>query len=176
MLQILASRVYPAGVSYSKFHTCSKLTTRHQSDVSKRENNIFTTEAHSFKNTIDFFLYPWKQNLWFSDVFKGNGKKLVTWNELTNFVQLIFWHETGYLILSLVSFYTSWKHKDIRGFLMFSGGTEKNQWHKMVYKRRETNTRWFYFISTIFCVPQLGDKFMGYEWWGGKFSPFSQHI
>ena len=55
---------------------------------------------------------------------------------------------------------------------MFSGGTEKDQWHEMVYRKRETKTRWFYFISTIFCVPQLRGKSTGYDW-GGKFRPLS---
>ena len=30
----------------------------------------------------------------------------------------------------LVSFYTLWKHHKISGFLMFSGGIEKDQYHK----------------------------------------------
>ena len=37
---------------------------------------------------------------------------------LTNFMLLLF-------------FYTPWKHKKPRGFLMFSGGIERDQWHEM---------------------------------------------
>ena len=53
----------------------------------------------------------------------------------------------------------------------------------MVYKRQETKTRWSYFISTIFYVLQLGDKFMGYErrggvggGGGGELGRFAEHI
>ena len=31
----------------------------------------------------------------------------------------------------LISFYTPWKHKKTIGFLMFLGGIERDQWHKM---------------------------------------------
>ena len=33
--------------------------------------------------------------------------------------------------MPLFSFYTSWKHQKTRGFLMFSGGIEREQWHEM---------------------------------------------
>ena len=33
--------------------------------------------------------------------------------------------------IPLVSFNTSWKHQKISGFIMFSGGIERNQWHEM---------------------------------------------
>ena len=33
--------------------------------------------------------------------------------------------------MSLVSFYTPWKHQKTSGFLMFSGGIEKEHWHEM---------------------------------------------
>ena len=33
--------------------------------------------------------------------------------------------------IPLVSFYTPWKHQKTRGFLMFSGGLERDQWHEM---------------------------------------------
>ena len=33
--------------------------------------------------------------------------------------------------MPLVSFYTSWKHQKISGFLMFLGGIERDQWHAM---------------------------------------------
>ena len=33
--------------------------------------------------------------------------------------------------MPLVSFYTSWKHRKTYGFLMFFGGIERDQWHKM---------------------------------------------
>ena len=32
----------------------------------------------------------------------------------------------------LVSFDTPWKHQKTRGFMMFSGGIERDQWHEMV--------------------------------------------
>ena len=37
--------------------------------------------------------------------------------------------------MPLVSFYTSRKYLKISGFLMFSGGLEKDQWHQMRSKR-----------------------------------------
>ena len=33
--------------------------------------------------------------------------------------------------MPLVSFYTSWKHQKISGFLMFLGGIERDHWHEM---------------------------------------------
>ena len=33
--------------------------------------------------------------------------------------------------MQLASFYAPWKHQKIRGFLMFSGGIERDHWHKM---------------------------------------------
>ena len=35
------------------------------------------------------------------------------------------------LIMSLFSFFTSWKCQETRCFLVFSGGMERNQWHEM---------------------------------------------
>ena len=34
-------------------------------------------------------------------------------------------------IMSLASFYTSWKYQKTSGFLMFSGGIKREQWHEM---------------------------------------------
>ena len=34
-------------------------------------------------------------------------------------------------LMPLGSFFTSWKHQKTRGFLMFSGDTERDQWHEM---------------------------------------------
>ena len=33
--------------------------------------------------------------------------------------------------MPLFSFYTSWKHQKTKGFLMFSGGIEREQWQEM---------------------------------------------
>ena len=33
--------------------------------------------------------------------------------------------------LPLARFYTPWKDQKTKGFLMFSGGIEKDQWHEM---------------------------------------------
>ena len=33
--------------------------------------------------------------------------------------------------MPLVSFYIPWKHQKTSGFLMFSGGIERDQWHEM---------------------------------------------
>ena len=33
--------------------------------------------------------------------------------------------------MPLVSFYTPWKHQKTSGFLMFSGGIERDQWHEI---------------------------------------------
>ena len=35
--------------------------------------------------------------------------------------------------MRLVSFDTSWKHRKIRGFLMFSGGIKGDQWHGLTH-------------------------------------------
>ena len=34
-------------------------------------------------------------------------------------------------LMSLISFYTLWKHEKTRGFLVFSGGIERDKWHDM---------------------------------------------
>ena len=36
--------------------------------------------------------------------------------------------------IPLVSFYTPWKNQKIPGFLMFSGGLEREQWYEMSWK------------------------------------------
>ena len=33
--------------------------------------------------------------------------------------------------MSLDSFYTPWKHQETLGFMMISGGVERDQWHEM---------------------------------------------
>ena len=33
--------------------------------------------------------------------------------------------------MPLISFHTPWKHQKTRGFLMFSGGIKRDQWHEM---------------------------------------------
>ena len=30
-----------------------------------------------------------------------------------------------------ISFYTPWKHQKTKGFLMFFGGIERDEWHEM---------------------------------------------
>ena len=42
---------------------------------------------------------------------------------------LIFMQLTHFM--PLVSFYTFWKHQKTKGFLVFSGGIEREQWHEM---------------------------------------------
>ena len=39
-------------------------------------------------------------------------------------------HEWLINLMPLFSFYTPWKHHKTRGFLMFSGSTERGQWHE----------------------------------------------
>ena len=34
-------------------------------------------------------------------------------------------------VMPMISYYTPWKHQKTRAFLMFSGGKERKQWHKM---------------------------------------------
>ena len=38
--------------------------------------------------------------------------------------------------MPLASFYTPWRHQKISGFLMFSGGIERDQWHKIGQNRK----------------------------------------
>lgn len=52
--------------------------------------------------------------------------KLTTW--LLRMSMYIFFSLLTH-ILSLISFYSSWEHQKISEFLIFSGGTEKDQWH-----------------------------------------------
>ena len=33
--------------------------------------------------------------------------------------------------MPLISFDTPWKHQKTRGFMMFSGGIKRDQWHEM---------------------------------------------
>ena len=33
--------------------------------------------------------------------------------------------------MTLISFDITWKHQKIRGFLKFSGGIKRDQWHEM---------------------------------------------
>ena len=44
----------------------------------------------------------------------------------SNMLKLLLTH-----FMPLVSFDTPWKHQRTKGFLMFSGGIEKDQWHEM---------------------------------------------
>ena len=37
-------------------------------------------------------------------------------------------------VMSMISFYFSLKNKKTSGFLVFSGGTERNQWHEIGHK------------------------------------------
>ena len=39
--------------------------------------------------------------------------------------------------MPVVSFYTSWKHQNAIGFLLVSGGLERDQWNKMGLKRKK---------------------------------------
>ena len=36
-------------------------------------------------------------------------------------------------VMSLLFFYTPWKYQKVSGFLMFSGGIERNHWHEIGY-------------------------------------------
>ena len=58
---------------------------------------------------------------------------LLVHHNLIKFIVLHFLH-SSYLThsIQLVSLFLSpWKHKKTRGFLMFSGGIERGQWHEM---------------------------------------------
>ena len=54
--------------------------------------------------------------------------------------------------IPLVSFYTSWEHQKTSGFLMVSGGIEKEQWHKisifLSYWLTDWLTDWLNFYQT----------------------------
>ena len=39
--------------------------------------------------------------------------------------------------IPLVSFHTPWKHQKTRGFFMFSGGIEWDQWHEIGYSKHD---------------------------------------
>ena len=76
------------------------------------------------------FLYPQKtsKNLWFPSVFNGYRQRSVAWNRSIVAIRIIFKKiisKRTWIILthfmSLVSFYTHWKHQKISYFLIFSG-------------------------------------------------------
>ena len=51
---------------------------------------------------------------------------------------LLFWVSVSYQLthfMLLVSFYTSWKYQKTRGFLIFSGGIERDQCRDMCWKK-----------------------------------------
>ena len=54
---------------------------------------------------------------WFNNVLETTGKAL-QWLPFTYF-------------MTLLSFYTFWKHQRSSGFIKFSGGIERVQWHEM---------------------------------------------
>ena len=59
-------------------------------------------------------------------VFNSNPLLLLETNEPSSFHSSLSTHFSP-----LGSFYTPWKHQKTRGFLMFSGGVEREQWHEM---------------------------------------------
>ena len=61
-------------------------------------------------------------------VFFATLKNVVTAHLFLEKQKYIFWLTN---FMSLTSFYTPWKHKKTRGFLMLAGGIERDQWHEL---------------------------------------------
>ena len=55
-------------------------------------------------------------------------------NQLIGFYMMrnVVNHMMGNHFMPVASFYTSWKYQKTKGFLMFSGRIERDQWHKNV--------------------------------------------
>ena len=58
--------------------------------------------------------------------------------------------------MPLVSFYTAWKHQKTSGFLMFSGGIERDQWHEMGYNLLGN----YFFLSQKYYLLNLNDTWI----------------
>ena len=74
---------------------------------------------------------PWKQKTVGFSCFNSDIKGTLTWNKFP----ILFSHHSSTSILThfmSLSFFFLWKQQEIRDFLMFSGGMEKEQWHLMV--------------------------------------------
>ena len=62
---------------------------------------------------------------------------------------IVFDHFAGLVLkgfthlMSLIFFYTFWKHQKTRGFLIFSGGLGKDQWHEMGWIDQSHVTKFF---------------------------------
>ena len=50
-------------------------------------------------------------------------------------------------VMSLVSFFTPWKHLKIKGFLIISGGIEKDQWLKWVNEKSKRKKKEVVFLQ-----------------------------
>ena len=47
------------------------------------------------------------------------------------------WSELLTYFMQLVSFYNPWKHQKTRGFLMFTGGVERDKWKQQIAIRKK---------------------------------------
>ena len=82
------------------------------------------------KNSKIFIRYFILINCSPSLILFSNNKGFMILNWLIWRIDLvnIYGHLTHFL--PLVSFYTPWKHHKTRGFLMFTGGIERDQWYE----------------------------------------------
>ena len=59
------------------------------------------------------------------------NEKLIFFNAERIYIEIYIKHTILTRFMPLVSFYIPWKHQKTRGFPMFSGDRERDQWYKM---------------------------------------------
>ena len=102
------------------------------SETSKYISNLIGWEGDNISRIV---LYDFHSNgsvslnavsiIFWKTVQLKKNKMLVNWNIYTNATKPLI-H-----FMPLVSFYTPKKHQKTRGCMMFSGDTERDQWHEM---------------------------------------------
>ena len=91
----------------------------------------------NLSNLINFYLPLKKHKSMVSYCFLWNRSKPIYLNSLKFYTkfrkvsQFRVWFILNSYFMPLVSFYIPWKYQKMSNFLMFSGGTERNQWHQI---------------------------------------------
>ena len=94
--------------------------------------NSKTNGLWSRQTFVEFFVFSTKNR-------ENKGSKLT--QHIVNLVKLflVFRKDPFWILFFLthfmppISFDTPWKHQKTRGFLVFSGGIKRDQWHEMGY-------------------------------------------
>ena len=92
---------------------------------------------NSYSNVVKTFELHWNTYFWLLNNLKRVQRSLLRtasyWHLINSAksVKFILLNSTLTHLMPLVSFDIPWKRQKIKGFLMFSGGIERDQWHEM---------------------------------------------